>query len=575
MKKDLFLKNIFLPFVLLVCGVCYSFILPPYSQYDLAWFGLAPLLIVLRFCRPKRGFMAGLYFGIGFWTPAISWFISLGNKGCPFFLVVIAYILLVLACAFFVALFSMLVARLWQGVNYISYEAYMEEYDRIEAIEDDRQYERESKLHKQKMKAMAWQISFAETWRVPVIALMWVGLEYLRGLAGFSWNTLAISQYKSYPVAQLAAIGGTAAISFLIVCVNAGIAGVGIRIWRMMYAREYPKIKRHFDLWFAMAVVLIAMMSGMSVYKTVERDTRSIESANELILVGAINNHDTPYKQKQMNSTEIFNELLQFTYEFSTNQFDVVIWPETSVPFLLPEEQFDVLINQFVLKGDFQLMVGGVEKADLSAKEFNLGYNVSYLYSPDKEKTIYRKRHLVPFGEYLPLDETIPFIRNFAPFGYSVRSGEGAQLFELKGIKTGALICFEDTFSWPARESVKAGARVLVSQSNDMWFDSYVEKLQHHANAVFRAIETRTPLIRVSNEGYMGVVLPSGRVETLYSSEEDILREYVVPRPKNIAPTFYMQVGDWILAKPASIFVIGFIVFMVYERRKIKSEIVA
>ena len=137
------------------------------------------------------------------------------------------------------------------------------------------------------------------------------------------------------------------------------------------------------------------------------------------------------------------------------------------------------------------------------------------------------------------------------------------------------LICFEDTFSWTARESVNSGARLLISHSNDMWFDMLSEKIQHHANAVFRAIETRTPLIRVSNEGYMGLVLPTGRIVQLYSPYDDTLREYVIPRSKNAAPTLYMRLGNWILAIPAAIFNCGFIGFLFYERYKNKrlSEI--
>lgn len=574
MKKEKFLKKIVLPIFLLVCGLVYSFICPPYSQYDLAWFGLAPLLIALRFCRPRNGFLLGLCFGSGFWFASIFWFLSLGNKGCPFFLVVISYVLLALACAAFTGVFAMLVSRLWQGVIYISYDKYLEEQDKLDDL-DDREYERESKKYDLQMRALGRKIAFAETWRVPVIALIWVGLEYLRELAGFSWNTLAVSQYKIYPVAQLSAIGGTAAISFMIVAVNAGIAGTAVRIWRLLYSHEYPRIKRHFDLWLVLILVLVVMVSGVKRYKTLEKEIQYLDSPDELLLVGAINNHDTPYLQEQLSSVDIFNNLLNSTYEMSTNRFDVIIWPETSVPFLLPEERFDNLMTEFVNKGNFQIIVGGVENVNPSSEKFDLGYNVSYFYSPNEEKSIYRKRHLVPFGEYLPLDETIPFIRNFAPFGYSVCAGNGAQLFNIKGVETGMLICFEDTFSWTARESVNSGARLLISHSNDMWFDMLSEKIQHHANAVFRAIETRTPLIRVSNEGYMGLVLPTGRIVQLYSPSDDTLREYVIPRSKNAAPTLYMRLGNWILAIPAAIFVCGFIGFLFYERYKNKrlSEI--
>lgn len=575
MKKEHIFQKIIAPILLVLSGVFYSFILPPQSQYDLAWFGLVPLLIAARVACPKASFWYGFSFGLGFWTPGIWWFLSLGNKGCPFWLIIISYVLLVVACALFIAVFAMLVSKLWQGVHYISYDEYITEQNRIDEIESDREYEREAAKFAASMKKAARRISISETWRIPVIAFIWVGLEYLRGAMGFSWNTLAISQYKSYAIAQLAAWGGTAVISFLIVVVNAGLSGVVVRIWRMLVKHEYPRIRRHLDLWVALIVAMLAMVSGVREFKYQDKVVNNLSSPNDLILVGAINNHDTPYLQKKIGTNNIFNDLLYNTYDLSTNGVDLIVWPETSVPFLLPEPSFDALIKQFVDEGNFSLIAGGVENVFPESKDpFNLGYNVSCLYTPGQgEKSVYRKRHLVPFGEYLPLDETIPFIRKFAPFGYSVQAGKGGQLFDVKGISVGMLICFEDTYSWPARESVNAGARLLISQSNDMWFDDDSEKLQHHANAVFRAIETRTPLLRVSNEGYMGVVLPTGKTGQLYGNDTTMFSEYIIARSEETKPTFYMLVGDWILAKPAAIFVVIFILFLCYKRYLYKKNL--
>lgn len=572
MKKEFLFKKLILPILLIALGAIYSLILPPYTQFDLAWFGMVPLLVVLRFCRPKAGFSYGLCFGIGFWSLGIWWFISLGNKGCPFALVIISYLLLVLVCALFTAIFSMLVARLWQGVKYISYQSYMDEVDRIEDLEDS-EYEKEWPLFEQKMKAMGRRLAFAETWRIPVIAIMWVGLEYFRGLVGFPWNTLAVSQYKSYPIAQMAAIGGTAAISFLIVAVNAAIAGVGVRIWRLLYARDYPRIRRHFDLWFVLIIVLAAMVSGVRQYRYLDKEIRRLDSASDLLIVGAINNHDTPYLQEEIGYIKIFRNLLDTTSDLSTNGVDLIVWPETSVPEFLTNKKMNARLQKLADNCNVYLIAGGMEKVYPDKIGFDLGYNSSYMYTPNgTTASIYRKRHLVPFGEYLPLDEKIPYIRNFAPFGYSVRSGKGAQLFNINGVETGMLICFEDTFSWTARESVNSGARLLISHSNDMWFDSDVEKLQHHANAVFRAIETRTPLVRVSNDGYMGIVLPTGKTEPLLNPDETIMISEVIPRLRSMPPTLYMIVGDWILAIPSFIFVVLFVCFMYYEFEKQKNK---
>lgn len=563
MKKEILLYKIILPIVLLFFGACYSFILPPYSQHDLAWFGLVPLLIALRFCRPRLGFYYGLSFGIGYWSLAIWWLISMGNKGCAFSIIIFAYICLVLVFATFTAVFGMLVARLWQGVNYISYEDYLQEQDRINAIEDDSEFESESSQNAREMKTLSRKIIFAEIWRVPVIALLWVGLEYLRACLGFSWNTIAISQYQSYSIAQLASIGGTAAISFLIVLVNVGFSGVAVRTWRLLFSHQYPKIKRHYDLWFALVVVLIAMVFGVKEYRKVAVEMKVLDKSNEFLRFGAINHHDTPNLQND-ESYSSYKRLKEKTEELSSKDVDVVLWPETSFPYWLTDLKVEKALADWNISKNLKIFIGGVEK--ISDQE-NLCYNISYLYTSNpKERAIYRKRHPVPFGEYIPFDKTIPFIRRFSPTGCSVCSGEGAQLFDINGVKTGVLICFEDTFSAESRESVNAGARVLVSQSNDMWFDSQTEKIQHHANSVFRAIETRTPIIRVSNEGYMGVVLPTGETNNLLTPDEDTLIDYVIPRSSDAKPTWYLICGDWTLAIPAAILVVVLLLKICYEK---------
>ena len=111
------------------------------------------------------------------------------------------------------------------------------------------------------------------------------------------------------------------------------------------------------------------------------------------------------------------------------------------------------------------------------------------------------------------------------------------------------LICFEDTVPATARASAR-GADVLLSISNDAWFEGTCESAQHHVEAAFRAIENGIPLVRVSNHGATGVVLPSG--EATPDATGGFLVHAVPLLPRGRAPTPYARFGDWLFGFPCA-----------------------
>lgn len=142
----------------------------------------------------------------------------------------------------------------------------------------------------------------------------------------------------------------------------------------------------------------------------------------------------------------------------------------------------------------------------------------------------YDKRHLVPWGEYVPLARVLPFMSSIARGIGDFRAGNEVALLDWAGTRLGVAICFEVTFPSEVAALVRAGAGVLVTVTNDAWYGDSSAPHQHFRAARFRAAETRRPLIRAAITGISAVVGPDGRVRAeLGVGEEGVLAATVVP----------------------------------------------
>ena len=132
---------------------------------------------------------------------------------------------------------------------------------------------------------------------------------------------------------------------------------------------------------------------------------------------------------------------------------------------------------------------------------------------------VYHKKHLVPFGEYIPLDKSIPALQKLSPIGVSLYPGV-PRLFTLetsdgRKVKVAPLICYEDTDPRLAAKARDMGADMIVLVTNDSWFSDSSEAEAHAAQAVLRAVETGLPVVRVGNSGVTGVIRPDGTANWL------------------------------------------------------------
>src|SRR6185369_9002789 len=207
-------------------------------------------------------------------------------------------------------------------------------------------------------------------------------------------------------------------------------------------------------------------------------------------------------------------------------------------------------------------------------------FNSSFLVSPRGElASTYRKRRLVIFGEYVPLVEWLPFIKYLTPIsGSGFTAGEKPVAFELGevGLRTSVLICFEDTFAHYAREHATEDIDFLVNITNDGWFGESAEQWQHAANAAFRAVENRLPLVRCSNNGITCWIDTSGAIRDLlvpgirgrddvYSAGFEVI-DLPINSASTRAPTFYTRHGDWF--GWACVIITAPIAMLIWVRRK-------
>jgi apolipoprotein N-acyltransferase len=192
-------------------------------------------------------------------------------------------------------------------------------------------------------------------------------------------------------------------------------------------------------------------------------------------------------------------------------------------------------------------------------------FNSSFLFGAEGIRGTYRKRHLVPFGEYVPLESRIPFLKRFAPAGFSCEPGRGSAVFEIPTLdgkfKVGALICFEDAFPSLARESVRDGADILATLANDSWFGGSAEGEQHLAQAVLRCVENGRPMMRATNRGVSAFIDSHGRITRRVGGEDGESGFAMGDLSAGMRQTLYTRFGDWPLNMPCAAALLAFIVW--------------
>ena len=368
-------------------------------------------------------------------------------------------------------------------------------------------------------------------WALAMAPVLWVGGEWIRGhlMGGFPWGLLGYSQHGVLPVIQIAELAGVYGVSFLLVAVNAALAGVVGLGWR----RAWPGA-------LAVAALLVASVSfGASVLWREDRTDRAGRPSVPVAVIQPSIEQSIKWDPAYNNQVLAIHERL--TREAAALHPALIVWPETAAAIFLRADR-PLLDRLTRLSQDLEtpLLIGSIDRENVTRGRF---LNSAFLLTGQGIRAKYDKIHLVPFGEYVPLGWVIGFVRSWAEFISDFDAGRTPTIFSLPGAAFGTVICYEVIFPELFREFVARGASFMVNITNDAWFGQTSGPWQHLSTLALRAVEHRVAIARAANTGVSAFVEPSGRVSArLPLFERGLLEQRVVLR---VRATLYTRLGDW------------------------------
>ncbi|MFC1621464.1 apolipoprotein N-acyltransferase [Candidatus Omnitrophota bacterium] len=344
------------------------------------------------------------------------------------------------------------------------------------------------------------------------IPLIWIFLEYVQShlFSGFGWALLGYSQYRNLHLIQIADFSGVYGVSFIIMMMNVAVYRFFKRSTRSLMV----------------AILVLGMVLWYGKIKIGEYKEEGGDSLKVSVIQGNI---PQEMKWDPLASDEIMDGYLNLTRLAAFDEPDLIIWPETSFPgFFVSDEEKTSQVFDLARKIQIPLLIGANTERNLE------NFNSAVLISKKGEITDqYDKLHLVPFGEFVPFADKIPFLHRLVlgELGHFTAGEEyrifkierpapqqifdfsaGEQQVEKIEHRFATLICFEDIFPDIARKFVQKGAQFLVVITNDAWYGKSGVPYQHAACSVFRAIENRVPIVRCANTGYSCFIDSYGRI---------------------------------------------------------------
>lgn len=322
-------------------------------------------------------------------------------------------------------------------------------------------------------------------------------------IEGFPWYTVAYTQGHWLDFFQWVDVTGVFGVSFLIYLMNGLIADGLIQFF---YRKKLDKLVSRFLVVFVL--ILFSLFFSFLSSRAFEKTKINKGHIRVALVQGNISQE---MKWDPYLAQNNLYQYLRLSSLAAKNGAELILWPETAYPYGLYESHFvtEKFLDQDQLTTP--LMIGAVVYRKTFEKD--LAYNATLFIDKDANITAsYYKKHLVPFGEYLPYAPVLKYLGPLVSEVGQFDRGESDTLFDFGGIQFGSLICFEDVFLENPRAYAKKGAHVLVNFTNDSWYEDTSAQYQHLVFSQFRALENRRPLLRVTNTGYTAVVSPRGQV---------------------------------------------------------------
>lgn len=338
---------------------------------------------------------------------------------------------------------------------------------------------------------------------VLVMPALWVLTEWLRGLlfTGFPWLAFGYSQAAASPLAGYAPLLGVYGVS-LAVAVSAGLFA---SLWMARWSRQ-GKI--------AWAIVAMLWISGVAL-RTVEWTQPQGEPFKISLVQGNIPQEVKFNEDKLVDTLETYRRLVLQT------DARLIVLPETAVPLLHQEvpENYAAILRDYARQSGGDIIIGAFER------DHGQYYNSVFTLGTAESQS-YRKNHLVPFGEFIPLRPALGWLINEVlsiPMGDLARGGIAQPPLKVAGQKVAVNICYEDAFGEEIIRPLPE-ASLLVNVSNDAWYGNSHAAMQHNQISQMRALETGRMMLRATNTGVTSIIGRNGRIlQMLPQHEEGIL----------------------------------------------------
>lgn len=436
-------------------GCLITLSLEPFNLWFFSFLAPLSLGLLLRQLSAKQAALRGWLFGLGVFGSGASWvFVSIhDHSATP------TPVALLLTCAFIASLAVFFALHAWIWCRF---------------------------LNPAHCTDKAWnQLTALVSWPA-----LWVLMEVLRSWAftGFPWLLLGTAHLDSFYSGWVPLLGvyGLSALSVL--------TGQLIFLACTAWQKKWQQLT-------TISALLLLIGTGLALNK---HDWTQPDGAS--LSLGLVQGNIAQADKWQRNKfREIINTYLQLSH--ALGPVDIIIWPETALPLLADAAQ--PYMQRALTKANSQasLISGLVDKAAP-----NSYYNG--IYTAGASTDFYHKVKLVPFGEYLPLENYLRGLTDFfnLPMSSFVPGHKHPALLEVAGTKIAPLICYEVAYpDFSARQA--QDSNWLLTISNDAWFGASLGPLQHLQLARFRALETGRPMARVTNNGITALIDHKGTVQ--------------------------------------------------------------
>ena len=495
----------------LLSGALLALSFPRYGHPAFAWIALVPLVLALSGWRgrpgrlpgqpPLRAFLLGLASGTVYFAGTLYWTGTVIRTfgGIPTIAAIGGVILLALYQGAFPAIGALISSRL---------------------------------------------INRAGVTGIFLVPAAWVATEYFRGVAfgGFPWVPLGDSQVTVLPVAQLASVLGMYGVSLLVAFVNAAIAYAMLTAGRARVAALAAAV-----------VVLIATGAWGSLRIGDGSLTRMGTAIRVGLIQGNIAQED---KWKGGEARRIFTTYIAMTRDAVRRGAEFVIWPESSTPFMFEEDPVgQAAIRALARELHVPILFGSDQEEHGATPAL---YNAAFLIAPDGTTVgVYRKIHLVPWGEFIPLKRWLYFVSPLVDSFTDFSPGTTMVMLPVGSHLVSTAICYEVVYPSLIRQAVHAGSELVTTITNDAWYGNSSAPYQHFQLASMRAIEQGRYMVRAANTGISGIVDPYGRVvQQSAIFEQSALVEQV--RFLTIR-TAYSKIGDVVAYAAMAVIAAGLI----------------